>query len=167
MKKFLALFVSALILLTACSSGHDDRAELYKKGFHSGFNMSFRGYDLLGSMQKEESGIFTLELVKPDELRGLCVTVEDGNSIISLDGIVINSYDNEDIEASFACVLYRIFVKLAYKSDTLTFGKNKITGNTVDGEFTVVTEDDGSLKSIELKEAELTVNLTDFSFEHS
>lgn len=126
--------------------------------------MTFRGYDLIGNLQREKSGIFTLELVKPDDLKGLTVVCEGDESIISIDGIVINSYENEDIEASFAMILYRVFTKLANKSDTLTFNDNKITGDTSDGEFTIITDDDGNLKSIEVTDAELKIDFTDFEF---
>ena len=126
--------------------------------------MTFRGYDLMGNLQREQSGIFYLELVKPDDLKGLTVTCEGDESIINFNGTVVNSYENEDLEATFATALYRVFTKLAHNADTLTFDENKISGVTSDGEFIIITDDDGILKSLEIANADLKIDFTDFEF---
>lgn len=118
----------------------------------------------MGNLQREQSGIFYLELVKPDDLKGLTVSCEGDESIINFDGTIVNSYENEDLEATFATALYRVFTKLAHNSDTLTFNNDKITGVISDGEFTVITDDDGNLKSIEIVNADLKIDFTDFEF---
>ena len=92
---------------------------------------------------KTENDICTFDLLKPDQLNGMKITVEQGNSKISYLGLEFLGKQNKTI-----CSIAELLSDVFKKCDNTQTKNGKIEGESYGYKWTVLTDEKGNLKEI-------------------
>jgi len=153
-----------LLLLSGCTKVKNSQKPDFN-AFEMTADIKYNGMDIEAKIARKALNLYTVELLSPKELKGMTIDYDGEELKFKYLGITFNTYPAALPDQSFLKGMFSVFNEVSV-NDKLSFksksGQIIIGGATDYGDFEVITDENGNLKSISIKDLDFTTIIKEY-----